>query len=148
MILSVFDILKIGVGPSSSHTLGPWNAARIWVSELNEKELLPKVEKLKVTLYGSLALTGKGHATDKAIILGLAGFDPETVDALSITSFLDDLNINNQIVIHDKHIDWNKEEDLLFLKNEELPAHPNAMSFEAYSGDLKLLNSAIFSSTS
>ena len=71
--ISVFDMLKIGVGPSSSHTLGPWRAAERWIKELKDAQLFDSVEKVSVDLYGSLSLTGKGHATDLAVILGLLG---------------------------------------------------------------------------
>ncbi len=77
--ISIFDMLKIGVGPSSSHTLGPWRAAERWIEELKEARIFDKVENISVDLYGSLSLTGKGHATDYAIMLGLSGADPETV---------------------------------------------------------------------
>ncbi|MFN3640764.1 MAG: serine dehydratase beta chain, partial [Flavobacterium sp.] len=77
--ISVFDMLKIGVGPSSSHTLGPWRAAERFLEECRNENLLNKTNKIKVDLYGSLSLTGKGHATDFAIMLGLSGQDPETI---------------------------------------------------------------------
>ena len=76
--ISVFDMLKIGVGPSSSHTLGPWRAAGRWISKLRENGNFDLVEKITVEIYGSLSLTGKGHATDIAILLGLEGLDPQT----------------------------------------------------------------------
>src|SRR5690606_28985885 len=77
--ISVFDMLKIGVGPSSSHTLGPWRAAERFLGELRAEGLLNKTERVKVDLYGSLSLTGKGHATDLAVMLGLSGQDPEYI---------------------------------------------------------------------
>ena len=77
--ISVFDMLKIGVGPSSSHTLGPWRAAERWIKELKANDKFNNVEKITVDLYGSLSLTGKGHATDYAVMLGLCGYDPETI---------------------------------------------------------------------
>ena len=82
--ISVFDMLKIGVGPSSSHTLGPWRAAERWVGLLKRKGKFENVQKIKVTLYGSLSLTGRGHATDKAVMLGLSGEDPEKIVVSSI----------------------------------------------------------------
>ncbi len=82
--ISVFDMLKIGVGPSSSHTLGPWRAAERWIGLLNRKGKFDIVKEVKITLYGSLALTGKGHATDKAVMLGLIGEDPEKVVVTTI----------------------------------------------------------------
>ena len=76
--ISVFDMLKIGIGPSSSHTLGPWRAAERWIEELKTETVFDQVERVKIDLYGSLSLTGKGHATDFALMLGLSGLDPET----------------------------------------------------------------------
>ncbi|MFM2230929.1 MAG: L-serine dehydratase 1, partial [Bacteroidota bacterium] len=86
--ISVFDMLKIGVGPSSSHTLGPWRAAERFLSELNAQNLLSKVERVQVDLYGSLSLTGKGHATDLAVMLGLSGQDPEYIPVDQIDSII------------------------------------------------------------
>ncbi|MBT8302707.1 MAG: L-serine ammonia-lyase, partial [Maribacter sp.] len=77
--ISIFDMLKIGIGPSSSHTLGPWRAAERWISELKSAEHFQDIENIEVHMYGSLSLTGKGHATDYAIMLGLSGADPEYV---------------------------------------------------------------------
>ena len=84
--ISVFDMLKIGIGPSSSHTLGPWRAAERWIKELKDTNKFDKVEKISFDLYCSLSLTGKGHATDYAIILGLSGADPETIPTETISS--------------------------------------------------------------
>ena len=80
MALSVFDLFKIGIGPSSSHTVGPMRAARQFAARLRESQLLERVARISVTLYGSLGATGKGHGTDKAILLGLSGHEPDTVD--------------------------------------------------------------------
>lgn len=84
--ISVFDIFKIGIGPSSSHTLGPWRAAQQFTASLKQQNLLPQVEQIKVLLYGSLAKTGVGHGTDIAILLGLTGADPVTFDVNAIDS--------------------------------------------------------------
>ena len=77
--ISIFDMLKIGIGPSSSHTLGPWRAAERWINHLKKVHLFNEITSIKVDLYGSLSLTGKGHATDLAILLGLSGADPEYI---------------------------------------------------------------------
>jgi len=77
--ISIFDMLKIGIGPSSSHTLGPWRAAERWINHLKKEDNFTKTTSIKVDLYGSLSLTGKGHASDLAILLGLAGENPETI---------------------------------------------------------------------
>ena len=103
--ISVFDMLKIGVGPSSSHTLGPWRAAERWIKELKTENLFNQVEKISIDLYGSLSLTGKGHATDIAVMLGLSGFDPITFpieqidETISIITSENILKLNNEIEI-------------------------------------------------
>ncbi len=93
--ISVFDMLKIGVGPSSSHTLGPWRAAERWIKDLKEKNRFEKVEKITVDLYGSLSLTGKGHATDLAVLLGLSGADPERIPIENIDSIISVIKSTN-----------------------------------------------------
>ena len=132
--ISVFDILKIGVGPSSSHTLGPWLAARRWIRELDEKGLLGNIENINVHLYGSLALTGKGHATDKAIILGLLDEDPEITEVSLISDKIEAISKNKIIKIFSNNISFDPEENIVFHKKESLPYHPNGISFEVKSG--------------
>lgn len=128
--LSVFDIFKIGVGPSSSHTLGPWRAAQRFVNTLEEKNLLQSVISLKVLLYGSLAKTGKGHGTDVAVQLGLSGDDPVTFAVDEIDSKINDIASMKIILLGGKHeVDFDPREDIEFLISETLPFHPNALSF-------------------
>lgn len=128
--LSVFDIFKIGVGPSSSHTLGPWRAAQKFVNTLIEKDQLEAVTSLKVLLYGSLAKTGKGHGTDIAVQLGLSGEDPVTFDVNEIDSKISDIASMKIILLGGKHeVDFDSREDIEFLISESLPFHPNALSF-------------------
>ena len=128
--LSVFDIFKIGVGPSSSHTLGPWRAAQRFVDTLIEKDLLDSVTSLKVLLYGSLAKTGKGHGTDIAVQLGLSGDDPVTFAVNDIDSKVSDIAAMKIILLGSKHeVDFDPREDIEFLISESLPYHPNALSF-------------------
>jgi L-serine dehydratase len=142
--ISVFDMLKIGIGPSSSHTLGPWKAAQRFLAETPPGILL-KTDSLNIILYGSLALTGKGHATDKAILLGLAGYDPETSSIQDIRTFLsnqpliDHLTLSNQ-----KTIPFRVEKNIDFRKNEVLPFHSNALSFEL-NGDGQIFNQTFYS---
>lgn len=100
--ISVFDMLKIGVGPSSSHTLGPWRAAERFITELKEQDLFNQVERLTVDLYGSLSLTGKGHATDLAIILGLSGCDPETMDIATIADKIEIIKLTNTFQLNNE----------------------------------------------
>ena len=98
--ISIFDMLKIGVGPSSSHTLGPWRAAKRWIKELKENNLFDSVTSIKVDLYGSLSLTGKGHATDVAVLLGLSGYDPISIKVSSIPSKIDSIKNSNFILLN------------------------------------------------
>jgi L-serine dehydratase len=128
--LSVFDIFKIGVGPSSSHTLGPWRAARRFVDAIIERGQLDSVTSLKVLLYGSLAKTGKGHGTDVAVQLGLSGDDPVTFAVDEITPKINDIASMKIILLAGKHeVDFDPREDIEFLVSETLPYHPNALSF-------------------
>jgi L-serine dehydratase len=128
--ISVFDMFKIGVGPSSSHTLGPWRAAQQFVQSLTEKNLLNEVKEIRVLLYGSLAKTGIGHGTDIAVQLGLSGDDPVTFDVNNIDAKIADIKLMKKILLSGKHeIDFDPAEDIEFLMSESLPFHPNALSF-------------------
>jgi L-serine dehydratase len=130
--ISVFDMFKIGVGPSSSHTLGPWRAAQRFVFSLQQKNILTNVKNIRVLLYGSLAKTGKGHGTDIAIELGLSGDDPVTFDVNKITEKINDIKSINRLVLDGKHeIDFDPQKDIDFLFTESLPYHPNAVTFLA-----------------
>ncbi|MBK8711806.1 MAG: L-serine ammonia-lyase [Niastella sp.] len=128
--ISVFDMFKIGVGPSSSHTLGPWRAAQAFTAKLIEKNILQQVIALQVLLYGSLAKTGHGHGTDIAIQLGLSGDDPVTFDVDNINPKIADIKAMNKLVLAGRHeIEFNPIEDIEFLVAESLPYHPNALTF-------------------
>jgi L-serine dehydratase len=130
--ISVFDIFKIGIGPSSSHTLGPWRAAQQFVQSLQNKNILQDVIAIEILLYGSLAKTGKGHGTDIAIQLGLSGHDPVSFDVNNIAAAINDITALNEIVLGGKHeVEFNSAEDIEFLYTESLPFHPNALSFLA-----------------
>lgn len=130
--ISVFDMFKIGVGPSSSHTLGPWRAAQYFVQSLQKKQLLQQVTGIEVLLYGSLAKTGAGHGTDIAIQLGLCGADPVTFETSAITAKISDIRAMSKIILAGLHeIDFLPAEDIEFLYSESLPFHPNAVSFLA-----------------
>lgn len=130
--ISVFDMFKIGVGPSSSHTLGPWRAAQRFTESLLQTKKLQQVTSLEILLYGSLAKTGKGHGTDIAVQLGLSGEDPVTFDVNQISSKMNDIQAMKKIVLHGLHeIDFDPREDIEFLMNETLPYHPNALTFLA-----------------
>lgn len=130
--ISVFDIFKIGVGPSSSHTLGPWRAAQRFVHSLQQKNLLETVTGVQVLLYGSLAKTGKGHGTDVAVLLGLQGLDPETCDVNSIPTVMEAINKEQVLTLGgEKAVSFIPATDLQFLYTESLPFHPNAVTFLA-----------------
>jgi L-serine dehydratase len=136
--ISVFDMFKIGVGPSSSHTLGPWKAARLFTQSLEKKNILDEVIRLEVLLYGSLAKTGVGHGTDIAVQLGLSGDDPVTFDVNNITAKINDIKAMKKLLLSGRHeIDFDPAEDIEFLFAESLPFHPNALSFlvELKNGD-------------
>jgi len=129
--ISVFDMLKIGVGPSSSHTLGPWRAAERWLRELQEVHELSAVKHVKVHLYGSLSLTGKGHATDMAVALGLMGEDPVTTDCEGIGTKIEALQTQQKLYLNQKHhIPFIYGEDIVYHR-EFLPFHANGIRFEA-----------------
>ncbi len=128
--ISVFDMFKIGVGPSSSHTLGPWRAAQRFTDSLESKKLLQQVKSIRIILYGSLAKTGVGHGTDIALQLGLSGDDPVTFDVNHIDAKIADIKAMKRIVLTGKHeIEFDPTEDIEFLMSESLPYHPNALSF-------------------
>ncbi len=128
--ISVFDMFKIGVGPSSSHTLGPWRAAQYFTASLAKKNILNNVIRLEVLLYGSLAKTGIGHGTGIAVQLGLSGDDPVTFDVNSIAAKINDIKAMKKILLAGRHeIDFDAAEDIEFLYAESLPYHPNALTF-------------------
>ncbi|WP_435413390.1 L-serine ammonia-lyase [Psychroserpens mesophilus] len=130
--ISVFDMLKIGVGPSSSHTLGPWRAAERWIKELKDSNKFDKVEKITVDLYGSLSLTGKGHATDYAILLGLSGADPEYIPVESIDVIIASIKNTNVLSFNnERSIPFDAKSDIIFNK-KFLPFHSNALVFSAH----------------
>lgn len=127
--ISVFDIFKIGVGPSSSHTLGPWRAALRFIDTIRGKGI-EKVTAVKVLLYGSLAKTGKGHGTDVAVILGLNGEDPVTFDVNQINPRIEQIGKDKQINLGlERMIPFDPATDVVFLMTESLPFHPNALTF-------------------
>jgi L-serine dehydratase len=130
--ISVFEIFKIGIGPSSSHTMGPWKAALEFILHLLKKEVLEDIRSLTVNLYGSLAKTGRGHGTDRAIILGLMGEKVETVDVNEVEAKTQQVRDNNKINLFNQHVIlFNPAEDIVFNRDIFLTFHPNGISFEA-----------------
>ena len=133
MNLSVFDLFKIGIGPSSSHTVGPMLAAYRFATGLRDRGDLPGVARVRADLYGSLALTGKGHATDKAVILGLAGERPDAVDADSADAVVELVRVNGALrLAGTRRIGFREATDLLFHRETFLPFHPNGVKFTAF----------------
>lgn len=133
MAVSVFDLFKIGIGPSSSHTVGPMRAARLFVLRLQHEGLLERTARVKARLYGSLGATGKGHGSDKAVLLGLAGHEPDTVDVEAIPAVLQAIRSEGSIALLGRHaVRFDEKTDLTFLRRESLPFHANGMRFEAF----------------
>lgn len=136
MAVSVFDLFKIGIGPSSSHTVGPMRAARLFVLRLQHEGLLERTARVKARLYGSLGATGKGHGSDKAVLLGLAGHEPDTVDVDTIPALLQAIRAEGSIALLGRHaVRFDEKTDLTFLRRESLPFHANGMRFEAFEAD-------------
>ena len=144
--ISVFDMFKIGIGPSSSHTLGPWRAAQQFTKLLEQQQLLPLVTQVKILLYGSLAKTGKGHGTDIAILLGLSGDDPVTFAVDEVVPKINDIKSTHTLnLTGKKEISFSAGDDLLFLFNESLPFHPNAVTFQAFLNNGKAVSATFYS---
>ena len=144
--ISVFDIFKIGIGPSSSHTLGPWRAAQQFTSSLRDKAILEEVEQVKILLYGSLAKTGVGHGTDIAILLGMIGADPVTFDVDAIDTTIQQIKSEQRMLLSGTHaISFDYTDDLLFLYQESLPFHPNAVTFQAFLNNGKAFSETYYS---
>jgi L-serine dehydratase len=134
--VSVFDLFKIGIGPSSSHTVGPMRAARIFAAGLELAGLLGATRRVRSELYGSLGATGKGHGSDKAVLLGLAGFEPDTIDVDTIDARLHEIRAARRLNLLGKHpIEFDEKSDLLFYARQSLPLHANGMRFTAFDND-------------
>lgn len=148
-MISVFDMFKVGIGPSSSHTVGPMKAAKEFVDELQSRKFLAKIDRLKVDVYGSLSLTGRGHNTDIAIIMGLMGYLPHNVDIERIDNTIESLKQNKQLVVAEssdepKQIQFDFFEDMPF-HNDFLPLHENGVKFTALSGEEILFENTYYS---
>lgn len=138
MHISVFDMYRIGIGPSSSHTVGPMRAGRSFIRMLRENKLFASVEHVKIRLMGSLAATGIGHATDQAVLLGLMGKSPSTVDTDMIPTWMDNIKNTHRLILDDtRPIQFDISTDMSFEPNELDPYHTNTMVISAYSGDGK-----------
>ena len=145
-MISVFDMFKVGIGPSSSHTLGPMKAGKQFADDLLEKGMMPAVTRVAVDVFGSLSLTGKGHHTDIAIILGLAGNQPDTVDIDGIPHFIRDVEQRERLPLgttgHD--VDFPRDTGMVF-RGENLPRHENAMQIHAFAGDKMIYSKTYYS---
>ncbi|KAA1468759.1 L-serine ammonia-lyase [Dentipellis sp. KUC8613] len=139
-VISTFDLFSIGVGPSSSHTVGPMRAGKIFINDLQELNLLEKVKTVKITLYGSLAATGKGHHTPQAVLLGLEGSDPETIDTGTIPSRYASIVNDKTLFLGGKHmITYDMDRDMLWRWDQVLKTHPNGIRFSCFDGNGDLL---------
>jgi L-serine dehydratase len=145
MAISIFELFKIGIGPSSSHTVGPMKAAFLFVEGLQSQSYFKDVTRIKADLFGSLGATGKGHGSDKAILLGLEGELPDKVNPNNIPERL--LHIRNKKevnVFHKKIISFDEDKDLIMHREESLPYHPNGMRFTAYNISGEIVRTKIF----
>ena len=135
MAVSVFDLFKIGIGPSSSHTVGPMRAARLFGLRLANDGLLAQTARVQVILYGSLGATGKGHGSDKAVLLGLAGHEPDTVDVEAIPALLDAIRAGSLSLLGEQLLRFDETRDLVFKRRESLPFHANGMRCLAFDAE-------------
>jgi len=145
MAISVFDLFSIGIGPSSSHTVGPMRAANQFVENLDSEGMLKRVHRIKAELYGSLGATGKGHGSDKAVILGFEGEQPETVDTATVDDRVAAIREHRKINLFGKYaIKFVEKEALIMHKRQTLPFHPNGMTFSAYNAQGEELSRSTF----
>jgi L-serine dehydratase len=147
MALSVFDLFKIGIGPSSSHTVGPMKAARQFAWRLREASVVDRVARIDVSLYGSLGATGKGHGSDKAILLGLEGHEPDSVDVDAIPGIIERVRQARELRLLGEHsLSFDEKRDLTFNHKDSLPLHSNGMRFRATdAGGTELLSGTFYS---
>ncbi len=145
MSISVFDLLKIGIGPSSSHTVGPMRAALTFAEDLKKNGKLKASHRLKVELFGSLGATGAGHGSPKAVILGLEGESPECVNVESIQQRISYARENSILnLLGEQEIKFNYKDDLVMHRRKSLPFHPNGMQFTAYDRNKEILLKKVF----
>lgn len=145
-MISVFDMFSIGIGPSSSHTVGPMRAACAFIQTLKANSLLSRTGRVVVECYGSLGQTGKGHGTGKAIILGLAGFEPESVDIEAIPAFLAQVEQTQTLCLGgEQPSEFPRIGAILFNRRKTLPAHSNGMTLRAYEGDTLVFEQTYYS---
>lgn len=145
MAISVFNLFSIGIGPSSSHTVGPMRAARQFALNLEKEGLLPQLHQVKIDLYGSLALTGKGHGTDLAVLLGLEGETPEGIEPNQVHPKVDHIRNSHTLnFLGKKIIEFDEPKELIFHYDKQLPFHPNGMRFHAFDANGKEIKVEVF----
>ncbi|WP_446664012.1 L-serine ammonia-lyase [Flexivirga sp. B27] len=145
MALSAFDLYSVGIGPSSSHTVGPMRAAKTFVEGLIAEGRLAEVTRVRSQLFGSLGATGHGHGSDKAVVLGLEGEAPETVDTDTTDARVAQARSRHTLRLGGTHpIDWDPDDDLIMHRRKSLPAHPNGMQFEAYDAQGAVITSHVY----
>ncbi len=145
MSISVFDLYSVGIGPSSSHTVGPMRAARGFLSSIDSAGRLDEVHRVEARLYGSLASTGKGHGTDRAVLMGLEGEEPETIDPRSVTERVERVVEQHRIHLFGRRdLVFDPGTDLIFCMLETLPQHPNGMRFSAFDADGETIDSHVY----
>ena len=145
MTISTFDLFKIGIGPSSSHTVGPMKAAALFVNTLMALPLAAQVSRVRCNLYGSLGATGKGHGSHKAVMMGLEGEWPDRVDVATIATRLADIRAQQRLVLAGRHpVVFDEAQDLVFHRRETLSFHSNGMKLEAFAADDTLLLSKTY----
>ena len=133
MYISLFDIFKVGLGPSSSHTVGPMRAAALFVASLEARDLLARTQRIHADLYGSLALTGRGHATDSALLLGLEGHRPDEIDPEFAQRRVEEIRAGRRLLAGGKHeIAFDDSRDIAWRMDEVLERHSNGMRFTAF----------------
>jgi L-serine dehydratase len=145
MAISVFDLFTIGIGPSSSHTVGPMRAARRFAERLADGGLLDRAARVRTELFGSLALTGKGHGTDRAVLMGLEGETPEEIDPDRVAPRIAEIRGWERLALLGRHgVPFHEKEDLVFNRRDLLPVHSNGMRFTAFSPGGETLDERIY----
>ncbi|WP_299081306.1 L-serine ammonia-lyase [uncultured Paraglaciecola sp.] len=145
-MISVFDMFSIGIGPSSSHTVGPMRAAKAFCEQLEEQNFFSQTKQIKVELFGSLGQTGKGHGTGKAVILGLLGYSPETIDSSIIDKLLEQVRVSEKLNLNGvTDIDFPAKNAIVFHRRKTLTQHANGMTLHALQGDKVLFSQTYFS---
>ena len=136
MALSVLDLFSIGIGPSSSHTVGPMRAARRFTDSMGQHGVLERTARVHAELFGSLAATGVGHGSDTAVLLGLAGQDPETIDPDACTGLVEEIVTGGRLPLDGRHeIAFDRQKDMTLHMRRTLPGHPNGMRLTAFDAD-------------